>query len=168
MAKRRVSALGSMLRREPPEQPCISLPRHETALFGGERCVWTELEGIGAPGGGQPIKPKSGVRSVNACPPCGAAARWRQVPSPHRGIPRSSSARPAESPRFAPRRFHAPHCIRDRRQGASKESGHQAFLNSDTVSFTTLHGGALASARSCFHRAGGTCALWLVREFRGT
>jgi hypothetical protein len=31
---------------------CVSLPRHETALFGSERCVWRELEGIGAPGGG--------------------------------------------------------------------------------------------------------------------
>ena len=165
MAKRRVSALGSMLRREPPEQPCISLPRHETALFGGERWGLRE-KGTGAPGGRRPVA-KSGVRSVNACPPCGAAARWRQVPSPHRGIPRSSSARPAESPRFAPRCFHVRHCIGIRLHGASKASGHQAFLNSDAVSFTTLHGGALASARSCFHRAGGTCALWSVREVLG-
>jgi hypothetical protein len=34
----------------------VSLPRHETALFGSERCGWRELEGIGAPGGGWPIR----------------------------------------------------------------------------------------------------------------
>ena len=37
---------------EPAESSCVSSPRHETALFGSERCVWRELEGIGAPGGG--------------------------------------------------------------------------------------------------------------------
>ena len=37
-------------RKEPAAAACVSLPRHETALFGSERCVWRELEGIGAPG----------------------------------------------------------------------------------------------------------------------
>ena len=37
-------------RMEPAAAACVSLPRHETALFGSERCVWRELEGIGAPG----------------------------------------------------------------------------------------------------------------------
>ena len=42
---------------------------------------------------------------------------------------------------------------------ASNESGHQT-TNSDAANFTTLHASALAFERNCFHRAGGTCAMW--------
>jgi hypothetical protein len=51
--------------------------------------------------------------------------------------------------------------------GVSKHSGHQAFLNPVLVNFTKLRASALASAWHYFHRAGGTCALWLLREVRG-
>ena len=47
-----------------------------------------ELKGIGAPGA-EPIK-QSGVRSVHACPPCGAAARGRLVRLLDSGVRRSS------------------------------------------------------------------------------
>jgi hypothetical protein len=51
--------------------------------------------------------------------------------------------------------------------GVSKQSGHQAFLNPVLVNFTKLRASALAFAWHCVHRAGGICALWLVREVRG-
>jgi len=51
--------------------------------------------------------------------------------------------------------------------GVSKQSGHQAFLNPVLVNFTKLRTSALAFAWHRVHRAGGICALWLVREVRG-
>jgi hypothetical protein len=90
---------------EPPELPRVSVPRHETALFGSERCVWRELEGIGAPGGGHrsnrspecvqfmrvPVVAPLRIGASSNCPTASSGDRHRY------GLPGRSAPHPATS-----------------------------------------------------------------------
>jgi hypothetical protein len=85
--------------------PRVSVPRHETALFGSERCVWRELEGIGAPGGGHrsnrspecvqfmrvPVVAPLRIGASSNCPTASSGDRHRY------GLPGRSAPHPATS-----------------------------------------------------------------------
>ena len=96
----------------------VSLPRHETALFDSERCVWRELEGIGAPGADDrskrssecvefmrvPVAAPLCVGATSNCPFASSGNRHRyDLAGRSAQHPATSTFRMASEPGMAPR-----------------------------------------------------------------
>ena len=111
-------AIFSASSREPAERAWVSLPRHETALFGSERCVWRELEGIGAPGADDrsnrspecvqfmrvPVAAPLRVGASSNCPFASSGDRHRyDLAGRSAQHPATSTLRIASEPGMAPR-----------------------------------------------------------------
>ena len=100
------------------EPAWVSLPRHETALFDSERCIWRELEGIGAPGADDrsnrssecvefmrvPVAAPLCVGATSNCPFASSGNRHRyDLAGRSAQHPATSTFRMASEPGMAPR-----------------------------------------------------------------